>query len=933
MDYRKTVYLPQTSFPMKAQLPELEPRILERWQKENLYAKIQAKRKDCPQFLLHDGPPYSNGHLHLGHALNKILKDAVIKYHNLLGYKAPYVPGWDCHGLPIEWKVEEEFRKKGINKNQITSFEFRNACRDFAQKWVDIQAEEFQRLGVLGDWQKPYLTMNRSAEADISKELLLFLMKGSLYKGVKPVFWSVVEQTALAEAEVEYKDKVSPSIYVAFPIVETDQDILKEAAAVIWTTTPWTLPGNRAICFSPEATYELIEISGPSDSPHLKKRFLVAQELRDAFLQQLGVQGNVIKDILGAKLSHTICHHPWHSKGYDFNVPLLPGSHVTMEQGTGLVHTAPGHGVDDFQVALTHKIDIVQPVGDDGYFYEHVPLWGGKHVYKVNDEIIEDLQQSGHLLQCTSLTHSYPHSWRSKAPLIYRTTPQWFISMEINNLREKALEAMDGVRWLPPQSFNRLYAMVKNRPDWCLSRQRVWGIPLAIFVHKKTGEPLKDEKINDRILKAIAVEGCDLWFQDGVEERFLTPDYNPHDYEKCRDIIDVWFESGCSHSYVIENDDRFSGPVDLYLEGSDQHRGWFQSSLLECVGTRGVAPFKTVLTHGFMVDQDGYKMSKSVGNTINLTDILKSHGADILRLLLIGSDYVEDSKIGKDILKANEDIYRRLRNTLRFLLGNLPEKSPATVLPYETLPNLEKWVLHRLFSLSETIRGRLKEYDLHNIFKDIYNFCTLELSAFYFDIRKDTLYCADRQSLEYKGTCFVLEKLFEYISIWLSPILSFTTEEAWQIRHPSSSVHEQDFPMPPAIWQRDDLREQMDALLKIRAITTGALEKARADKKIGSSLQAKLNLYVDSQKEPLPYLTNFDLPQIMITSDVEIHHTAAPPFAEIVPNLPSISLNIVPATGQKCERCWRVLPEVEKTPHLLCERCENVVATFPEGVA
>lgn len=930
MDYKNTVTLPQTSFPMKARLPEREPDILAMWQQMDIYGARRKKNQGKPSFTLHDGPPYANGHLHLGHALNKILKDVIVKYHALMGYDAPFVPGWDCHGLPIEWMVESEFRKKKTDKEQVDVLVFREKCREFARKWVGIQSEEFQRLGVFGEWKAPYLTLNFGAEAAITAELFKFLMNGGLYKGVKPVFWSVVEKTALAEAEVEYKDKVSPSIYVGFPVAKSDQALLTDAAMVIWTTTPWTLPANRAIAYAEEATYAIIEMDDAFTAGRPFKKLVIATPFVDTFLETLGHKGQVVGTLPGAALSQTICQHPWKGQGYDFQVPLLPGDHVTLEQGTGLVHTAPGHGVEDFQLGQAHNLEVAQPVGDDGVYYDHVPLWAGQHVYKVNEPILDHLGDSGHLLHRKDITHSYPHSWRSKAPLIFRTTPQWFISMAENGLREKALKAIDAATWFPAKGRNRIHSMVEGRPDWCLSRQRNWGVPLAVFVHKETGDVLRDERVNARILAAIEKEGCDIWYAPDAKEKLLAPDYDPHLYEQSMDILDVWFESGCSHAFIQQQHPDLSFPADLYLEGSDQHRGWFQSSLLESIGTTGKAPFKNVLTHGFLLDQHGYKMSKSAGNSITLEEILKEYGADILRLWVIGADYMEDLKIGKDILKHQQDIYRRLRNTFRFILGNLRDDVDTDV-ALEDLPALEQWVLHRLAQLDHSIRAALARFDLNTVLREIHGFCTNDLSSFYFDLRKDALYCEGAESLALRGTQFVLEKLYNCLTIWLSPILSYTAEEVWQLRHGGTSVHLQDMPDVPQAWHNPGLADRMQALRLMRRVVTGALEKARAEKVMGSSLQAHVDVYAPAGLDALPGIS---LEDFMIVSHLTVHTTPAPEGAFALPDI-DCGVVVRLAEGEKCARCWKVMPEVGREGPYgdACYRCAAVVEKQQEGDA
>lgn len=925
MDYKNTVFLPKTDFPMKASLPQKEAEILATWQQANLYEALKAQsKKDI--FMLHDGPPYANGHLHIGHALNKILKDVVMKYQRMLGKKAPYIPGWDCHGLPIEWMVETEYKKQGKNKDHVPVIEFRSECRNFAAKWVGIQAQEFQRLGVLGDWKNPYITMDFTSEAAIVQEIFKFLMNGGLYKGVRPIQWSVIEKTALAEAEVEYKDKTSPSIYVGFPVVKTGHDLLKDTEVVIWTTTPWTIPGNRAIAYHSDVAYQVLLME---DHPKLKgKKYVVAKDLVPAFLKEVEVnQHQVLGTVQGSDLAGTIAHHPFHGQGYDFDVPLLAGDHVTTDQGTGFVHTAPGHGVEDFAVGQKYGIEIPQTVGDDGVYYDHVPLFKGIHVFKANEPVMQALEDVGALLHKTEIFHSYPHSWRSKAPLIFRTTPQWFISMEANDLRSKALEAIKKTKWIPSQGENRITSMIATRPDWCLSRQRAWGVPIALFVHKETGQPLKDDKVNQRIYEAIAKDGSDLWFEAGVEERFLAPDHNPKDYEKCQDIVDVWFESGCTHSFVLEGKTDLAWPADLYLEGSDQHRGWFHSSLLESVGTRGVAPYKAVLTHGFVVDAQGYKMSKSQGNAVSLDELIEKHGADILRLWVLGSDYSEDLRIGSEIIKRQEDIYRKLRNTFRYILGNITGVTIQDI-SYDQLPSLEKWVLHRLSELDQVVREKSISYDFHGLFKELYQFCAVDLSALYFDIRKDTLYCDSRNSKACQSTLYILKQLFDHLTRWFAPILSFTAEEVWRTYHGANalSIHLEDFSAVPKEWHQPDLGKVWDQLRDIRRVVTGAIERERAQGHLGSSLQAGVSLYLDNH--PLANKVHeFPLAEIMIASHIEVVLRNIPDGAFVLEDVPHVGAVIFMAPGTKCARCWRVLEEVGNIPSHqdICNRCHEAV--------
>ena len=777
-DYKSTVFLPTTDFPMRGSLPEREPETLARWKKIDLYHRLREESKGREKFILHDGPPYANGNLHIGHALNKILKDVINRSQQMLGKDANYVPGWDCHGLPIEWKIEEKYRKDGKDKDEVPVADFRQECRDFAGHWIGVQSEEFQRLGVIGDWKSPYTTMAYKAEGRIVRELGKFLLNGGLFRGEKPVMWSPVEKTALAEAEVEYHDHKSTQIWVRFPIVNTDIDALKDVYAVIWTTTPWTIPGNRAIAFGDDLEYAVVEIVDPGENGTLKAgdKLLVADSLAAGVMAACGVgDSKTIIHIKGADLQGTICHHPLHGKGYDFDVPLLPGDHVTEEDGTGLVHTAPGHGVEDFIVGQAYGIEVPRTVEGNGCYYQHVPLFAGQHVYKADGPVTEALTAASGLIASDTLVHSYPHSWRSKAPLIYRTTPQWFISMETNDLRAKALAAIDETEFYPASGKNRLQGMISSRPDWCVSRQRAWGVPITVFVSKETGEPLRDEAVMNRIADTVEQEGADCWFASDPA-RFLGDDYNPDDYEQIFDILDVWFDSGSTHNFVLEDRDDLEWPATLYLEGSDQHRGWFHSSLLESCGTRGRAPYEGVLTHGFVLAEKGVKMSKSQGNTVAPQEIIKNFGADILRIWVVASDYSEDLKIGPEIIKHQADAYRRLRNTFRYLLGNLHEFEESERVEVQNMPELERFVLHRLAELDVLVRNCCAKYDFHAMFTALHNFCAVELSSFYFDMRKDTLYCDPVDSLDRRAARTVLDQLYMSLTAWLAPIIPFTAE-------------------------------------------------------------------------------------------------------------------------------------------------------------
>ncbi len=921
MDYKDTVFLPQTSFPMRGQLPKQEPEILAYWEQIDLYNKQRKAAAGKPKFVLHDGPPYANGHLHIGHALNKILKDFVVRSQQMLGHDAPFVPGWDCHGLPIEWKIEEKYRKGGHNKDDVDILEFRKECREFADHWLNIQREEFKRLGSHGDYANPYTTMNYESEAQIAQEMLTFLMKGSIYKGVKPVMWSVVEKTALAEAEVEYKDHTSTSIYVRFPIQKTAHSALEGAHFVIWTTTPWTIPANRAIAYGDDLAYSLVVVSGVEEGSNHKsfatvgEKLLIATDLIESVCKELGVTShNVDATFSGADFAGTVCHHPWHKKGYDFDVPLLPADHVTTEAGTGFVHTAPSHGMEDFIVGQKHNLEVPDYVGEDGVYRTHVPLFAGVHVYKAADPVCAALEQVGALLGKGKLTHSYPHSWRSKAPLIYRTTAQWFISLAENSLRDKCLKAIDETEWFPGSGRNRIYSMVENRPDWCISRQRAWGVPIPLFEHKETGELLKDEAVNARIVAAFKEHGADAWYKLPASH-FLGDVYNTEDYRMIKDVVDVWFDSGATHTFTLEKRAELTWPANLYLEGSDQHRGWFQASLLEACGTRDKAPYKQVLTHGFVLDEKGYKMSKSMGNVVAPEKVIDTMGADILRLWVAMSDYFEDVRIGDSILKYLQDIYRRYRNTLRYLLGALKDFDASQAVSYDQMPELERWVLNRLHQLDAQARECFKTYKFKDFYMSLHNFCSVDLSAFYFDIRKDALYCDGAQNIKRQSTLTVMHHVFECLSRWLAPMLCFTAEEAYLARYENAkdqgdSIHLQEFVTIPAAWENALVAEKWEKVRTLRGYVTAKLEEARASNLIKSSLQAMVHLTVPESAQH--YLEEVALDEVCITSQLELEYA----------DVPGPRVDVRQAGGDKCERCWKVLPEVKEG---LCHRCAEVV--------
>ena len=857
-DYKSSVFLPKTDFPMRGGLPKKEPELLKRWADMNLFQRLRAESKGRPKFVLHDGPPYANGNLHIGHALNKILKDLVSRTQQMLGKDSHYVPGWDCHGLPIEWKIEEEYRAKKQDKDAVPVGEFRRQCRAFADHWIGVQREEFKRLGVDGDWDNYYSTMAYSSEAVIAGELGKFLMNGGLYKGSKAVLWSVVEKTALAEAEIEYHDHTSDTVHVRFPVLTSKAGKLDGSSVVIWTTTPWTIPGNRALAYGPDIAYALVEVAsvGEGSRAHVGEKMVLAKELVGAVAEAAKFTPKVLGDVSAADLEGLVAAHPLRGQGYEFDVRLLPGDFVTADAGTGFVHIAPGHGADDYELGVANGVEVPDTVSEDGSYYPHVPLFAGLHVYTsvgkkgpANRAVSEALDKAGKLLAFGRITHSYPHSWRSKAPVIFRNAPQWFIAMDKpiveigGTLRDKALAAIDATRFVPQAGYNRLRSMIEQRPDWCVSRQRAWGVPIAVFVDKATGEPLRDPEVMGRVVEAFRAEGADVWFES-PPERFLGNKYKAEDYEQVRDILDVWFDSGCTHVFTLEGNPELKWPADLYLEGSDQHRGWFHSSLLESCGTRGRAPYDGVLTHGFTLDEQGRKMSKSLGNITAPQTVCDQYGADILRLWVVGTDYTEDQRIGPEILKHQAEAYRRLRNTLRYLLGSLDGYSAAETVAYADMPELERWVLHRLAELDAQFRQAVDDFDFHKIATELHNFCAVDLSAFYFDVRKDAIYCDAPKALRRRAARTVMAELFSFLTAWLAPITCFTAEEAWLARPADmpdgakESVHLRLYPEIPPAWRDAALGAKWETVRSLRRVVTGALELERAEKRIGSSLQA-----------------------------------------------------------------------------------------------
>ncbi|MDB9792344.1 isoleucine--tRNA ligase [Candidatus Pelagibacter sp.] len=893
------INLPKTAFSMKANLPVREPEILEYWKKINLYQELRKSSKGKEKFVLHDGPPYANGNIHMGTALNKILKDIIVKFHQMDGKDSIYVPGWDCHGLPIEWKIEEQYKKNKKNKNEVPIVEFRKECRSFAEKWIEVHKGQFKRLGVIGDWENYYSTMSFDAEAQIVRELGKFLKEGSLYRGFKPVLWSTVEKTALADAEVEYQDHKSDTIYTSFPIKSSNIKELEGSEIIIWTTTPWTIPANKALAYNEALDYVLIQLN--DDGDFKDRKIVIAQALLDSVLKECSIKDyKEIKKFKGKDFKDTICNHPFFNLGYEYDVPMLEARFVTTEQGTGIVHCAPSHGPDDFNLCLNHGIKAIETVDGDGKYTKNVHLFEGNHIFKANPIVIEKLKEQKKLLANGELTHSYPHSWRSKAPLVHRATPQWFISMESHKLRETALKALDETTFYPSKGKERLRSMIETRPDWCVSRQRVWGVPLPIFVNKKTKEILVDNEVNENIANIYEKEGSDCWFSDNPQ-RFLGEKYKSEDYEKLSDIVEVWFDSGSTHSFVLEKREDLKWPASMYLEGSDQHRGWFHSSLLESCGTRGKAPFESILSHGFVVDGKGLKMSKSLGNVIAPEDILKKYGADILRIWVASSNYAEDLRIDHSILDQHADSYRKIRNTFRYLLGNLNdnfEEIELEKINLSELPELEKFMLHKIYSLNENFKNYFNNYDFHNLYKELLNFCTVDLSAFYFDIRKDSLYCDSKDSKKRKSTIILLNVILNSLLKWFAPILSFTTEEIHRlITNDDKSIHLTKFLNFPKNFKNENLNQKWLELLKIRNVCNISIEEKRASKEIGSSLEASLKINLDKKLNEIS--KDVDFSELCITSSAEVSYLENS----------ETKVQTSKAEGSKCQICWKITKE------------------------
>lgn len=961
-DYKSTLNLPKTDFPMRAGLPKREPEWLARWEDIGIYDRLRENAAGRKPFVLHDGPPYANGNLHIGHALNKILKDMVVRSQQMMGRDARYIPGWDCHGLPIEWKIEEQYRSKGKNKDDVPINELRGECRKFAEGWVNTQRSEFKRLGITGNWANPYKTMDYTSEAVIAEEFMKFVMNGSLYRGSKPVMWSPVEKTALAEAEIEYHDHKSHTIWVPFKVASAlsqdnaqSEDTLAGARVVIWTTTPWTIPSNKAVAYNPKISYGMYRVEATEDESWTAEGdlYVLADSLAESTLTSARVTSfSRVRDVAtdefaGVTLSHPFAGLEGADGFWDYDVPMIDGDHVTDEAGTGFVHTAPSHGADDYECFVKRGWTdrMTHNVNEDSAFEPFVPFFADLRVFdrkgkegKANNAVIAKLVEAGGLIARGRVTHSYPHSWRSKAPIIFRNTPQWFVAIDkdLNDgmdthgktIRQRALTEIDNVQWTPKTGRNRLFSMIENRPDWVMSRQRAWGVPLTCFIKDADDgqvEILRDAAVNARIAETFRAEGADAWFADGARARFLEGVADADSWELVTDILDVWFDSGSTHAFVLRDreDGAENGIADLYLEGTDQHRGWFHSSLLQSCGTNGRAPYRGVLTHGFTLDAKGIKMSKSIGNTIVPAEVTKQYGADILRLWVAQVDFTADQRIGPEILKGVADSYRRLRNTMRFMLGALGEFDRSNAVEPADMPELERWVLHRLAELDQVVRDGYAAYDFQGVFRALFEFATLDLSAFYFDIRKDALYC-DGDSATNRAALTVLDLLHSRLTTWLAPILTFTMEEVWLERNAGAdvSVHLEDFPDTPANWFDAALSTKWDSIRKVRRVVTGAIEIQRIEKVIGASLEAAPSVHI-RDADMLAAVKSVDFADVCITSGILLSGDPIPDAAFRLPEIEGVGVEFERAEGKKCQRCWKILPDVGTHSHTdVCGRCD-----------
>ena len=931
MDYKKTLNLPSTKFPMKANLAKREPEQLKYWEESRLHEKIRNASKGRELFILHDGPPYANVYIHIGTALNKILKDIIVRSRQMMGFDAVYVPGWDCHGLPIEHNVDKEL---GAKKKDLSMAQVRKLCRSYAEKFIDIQREEFKRLGVMGEWENPYLTMNYAYEAAIARECGKFALNGSLFRSKKPIYWCSTCQTALAEAEVEYHDETSPSIFVKFPLqddisseVKAVSDISdKKVFVVIWTTTPWTIPANMAIAFHPDFEYIAVDVGN-------NEVLIMAGELVESCMSTFGITDyKIIADIDPKMLERKKCIHPL----YDRESILILADHVTLEAGTGCVHTAPGHGREDYEVSLLYDIDVYSPIDDKGCFTQDVEFFSGQFVFDANKNVNAKLQETGALLSEETIEHSYPHCWRCKEPVIFRATPQWFISMDKTGLRKKTLEEIDKVEWIPHWGKERIYSMIENRPDWCVSRQRAWGVPITVFYCDKCEALYINQEIIDSVCSAFEKHGADIWFKKDADE-FLPKGAV---CEKCKntsfvketDILDVWFDSGVSHAAVLEQRSYLKWPADLYLEGSDQHRGWFHSSILTAVGTRGAAPYNAVLTHGYVVDAQGKKMSKSLGNIVAPSEVIDKYGAEILRLWVSASDYRDDIRISDKFLKQLSDAYRRIRNTCRFLLGNLSDFSPQkdSVL-YESMPDIDRFALHRLQELIEKTRKAYDTYEFHLVYHALYNYCTLDLSAFYLDILKDRLYTSPSKSKERRSAQTVMYSMLDSMMRLMAPVLSFTSEEIWSFmpeqKEKEESVHLASLPEVNENIKDENLAGNWELLLEIRSEVTKALEEARAKKLIGHPLDAAVTISCIKELHDTLHPYADDLQSIFIVSEASLLDGKRLTDAYESSDIKGLSVKVEVAEGDKCERCWMHEPSVgSSSDHpAICDRCRQAL--------
>lgn len=918
---KNTVFLPKTDFPMKGDMAKKDHDLLSMWDDIDIYQTIRQQSKGRKKYILHYGPPYANGHIHIGHALTGILKDAFNKSYQMLGYDAPMVIGFDCHGLPIEWKIEEIYLAEGKKRTDIPVAQFMKRCRDFAAEHMQIQKQGFHRLGIIADFKNSYSTMDKKSEATICKKFFEILKKDLIYRGQKPVMWSVVEKTALAEAELEYKNKVSDAIFVKYPVIDSADPTIQGAYIVIWTTTPWTIPVSMAVCYSDKIDYVMVDALGD--------KLIIAKDLVEQFKKDANIDNvAIVRDISHDDLSRLVCNHPLYSIGFDRKIRLLQGDHVTADAGTGLVHTAPAHGVEDFEVGKKYGLEILCGVDDDGIMSKYTLKFAGNHVFKVNDSVINELKIANNLIAHYKIEHSYPHSWRSKQPLIFRTTDQWFLS--IDKIRSALIDQIDQTQWFPSGYINRIKGMVEKRPDWCISRQRVWGVPIALFIHTETNNILMDDKVFNKVLQTIEREGIESWRTHDVSYFIEEFGYCPKQYKQVTDTIEVWFESGCSHHYVLEDRPEQSWPADLYFEGSDQHRGWFQSSLVESYCVNGSAPYKRVATNGFVLDHDGRKMSKSTGNVISPYDVIEKRGADVLRLWCVNSDYTEDMRIGDEILDGQQDVYRKFRNTLRYLLGVL-NGYDGTAVTYDDLPELERLMLHHLSTLDSVMKEAISNYDFKPFITALHNFCANDLSAFYFDIRKDSIYCDPIDSSKRNACLYTMNQLFLCICHWLAPILSFTAEEAWQaytLNTEKSSIHTQLFPTVPFNWYHDGLFEKWCVIRDIRKVINASIERDRANKIIGSSLEAEIVCWTtnDMVKQ---LIFNDDFTEIAMISGIILDESikGKTDFAdeELAFWCQSQKTNM-----RKCDRCWRYMADIisnngEYGAVNLCNRCQQAV--------